>query len=40
VNKRARSRKSVIARLFLAKIVMTDGPESLPDPLDVVLTAR
>jgi len=40
VNKRARSRKSVIARLFIAKIALSFGPESLPDPQDVALTAR
>jgi hypothetical protein len=40
VNKRARPRKSVIAGFFTAKIAPTDGPESLPDPQDVALTAR
>jgi hypothetical protein len=40
VNKSGRPRKSVIAGLFIAKIALTDGPESLLDPQDVVLTAR
>jgi hypothetical protein len=40
VNNRARSLKNVIARLFIAKIAKTDGPESQPDPQDVALTAR
>ena len=40
MNKRARPRKSVIAGSFIAKIALTDDPESLPDPQDVVLTVR
>jgi hypothetical protein len=40
VNNRTRSPKSVIARLFIAKIAKTDGLESLPDAQDVALTAR
>ncbi|MGH6726870.1 MAG: hypothetical protein ACREB8_10045 [Pseudolabrys sp.] len=40
MNKGGQSRKSVIARQFVAKIAQTSGQEPLPDPHDAVLTAR
>jgi hypothetical protein len=40
VNKGIRSRKSVIADRFIAKIAPIVGPESLPDPQIAALTVR
>jgi hypothetical protein len=40
VNKRVQLSKDVPTRAFIAKIVITDGPESLPGPPDVGLAAR
>jgi hypothetical protein len=40
VNKRGQWPKDVPARAFIAKIAMSNGQESLPDPQDVGLTAR